>query len=181
MKGRILEKLKKVSLIVFDVDGVLTDGRLYYSGDENEAKSFYAKDAPRIAIALKSGLKIVWVTARASIGVMRRSSELKVDLISKQELKRAGKSFLDMLQERYGSFRDQILYVGDDWSDLYLMQQAGVAVTPVDGSSENKKIAALVTKAHGGYGVAAEVIESVMRAQGTWEKSVKAYLKELTY
>ena len=171
------ERLKKIKIIVSDVDGVLTDGRLYFL-DQKEMKVFFSKDAPRTVTALKSGLKILLLTARKCQAVVKRAAEMKVDLVFKQEFKEKKVKFLDMIKDKYGLEPDQIAYIGDDWSDLYLMGQVGVAITPSDGSSENKQIAHIVTEAKGGFGVMAEVIEEIMRAQGTWEKYAKEFLVE---
>lgn len=180
-KSDVTEKLKKIKLIVSDIDGVLTDGKIYFSGDPEEIKCFNSKDAPRIATALRSGLKMVWLTARRCAAVVRRAGELKVDLVFKQELKEKNLKFLEEMQKRYNVKPEEILYCGDDWSDLFLMKQVGVAVTPADGSAENKEIADIITKAEGGQGVAAEVMEIVMRAKGTWKKYSEQYISELIY
>jgi 3-deoxy-D-manno-octulosonate 8-phosphate phosphatase (KDO 8-P phosphatase) len=170
------EKLKKVKIIVSDVDGVLTDGGLYLSGQEEEIKVFYSKDAPRTVIARSSGLKILLVTARECQAVVRRANEMKVDLIFKGQLKE--KKFLDVVKEKYGLEPEEIAYLGDDWSDMHLMKQVGVAITPQDGSSENKEIADIITDARGGRGVMAEAVEKIMRAQGTWEKYKTEFFAE---
>lgn len=175
------EKLNKIKMIVFDVDGVLTDGKIYLPGEQEEIKVFYAKDAPRTATALRSGLKIVWLTARKGAAVIRRAKALKVEIIFKQDLKENNISLLETVKDRFNVGPEEILYVGDDWSDLHLMKQVAVAVTPNDGSKENKEIAHIVTEAKGGQGVAAEIIEKVMRAKGTWDKYSQQYLSELIY
>ncbi|MDO8500041.1 MAG: HAD-IIIA family hydrolase [bacterium] len=179
---KILEgKLQKIRLIVFDVDGVLTDGRIYLLGESEELKAFSNRDAPRTAVALRSGLKVIWLTARKSAAVERRARELGVTLIYKHDLKSRKLPFLEIMHKRFGVRPNEILYVGDDWSDLHLMKQVGLAVTPSNGSSENKKVAHIITNAPGGDGVAAEIIELVMRAQGTWSRYVGKYLAELIY
>lgn len=177
----ITARLKRIRLLVFDVDGVLTDGRIYLLGETEELKSFSSRDAPRTAIALRSGLKVLWLTARKSKATERRARELGVTLIYKHDVKAEKTPFFKLLEERFGVRQDEILYVGDDWSDLHLMRQVGVAVTPQDGSPENKIVADIVTDAKGGGGVAAEVIERLMRAQGTWDRYVEEYLRELIY
>jgi len=170
------EKLKKIRIIVSDVDGVLTDGKLYLSGQEEEMKVFFAKDAPRTVVARNSGLKILLVTARECQAVIRRANEMKVDLIFKAALKE--KKFLDVIKEKYGLEADEIAYLGDDWSDMHLMKQVGVAITPQDGSRENKDIAHIITDVKGGFGVMAEAVEKIMKAQGTWERYSTEFFSE---
>lgn len=171
------EKLKKIKIIVSDVDGVLTDGNLYLLGQEEEMKVFFSKDEPRVVRARNSGLKVLLVTGRKCEAVVRRAKEMKVDLMFKQELK--GTKFVDILKEKYAVEPNQIAYIGDDWSDLYLMGQAGVAITPQDGSAENKEMADIITDARGGRGVMAEAVEKIMRAQRTWDKYLEEDIMEL--
>ncbi|MBP9668968.1 MAG: HAD hydrolase family protein [Candidatus Pacebacteria bacterium] len=174
------KKLKKIKIVVSDVDGVLTDGKIYLGGGE-ELKSFWSKDAPRTAVLLRSGIPLVLFTARKCSAVERRAGELKVDLIYKQAINDTGKDLFDVLGEKYKVQPEEVLYIGDDWSDLYCMHKAGVAVTPADGSRENKKVADIVTNATGGHGVIAEVAEIIMRAQNTWNSHTNSYVTKLTY
>lgn len=172
----LAEKLKKIKLLVFDVDGVLTDGKIYLS-DIGETKTFYCKDAVRIHIALNSGLKVLLFTARKCAAVERRSKEMNVDLLFKNDLRLSGEKLLDFVKKKFGVKPDEILYAGDDWNDIYLMKQAGVAIAPQNASVENKKVAHIITKARGGEGAIAEIIEILMRVQGTWKKYFENYLK----
>jgi len=166
------EKLKKIKLIVSDVDGVLTDGKIFLDTRGEEMKVFNARDAFRIEVWLKSGHKMVWFTGRKSAGVIRRAKDLGVDLVFKADLR---DGLFNYLKQKYQITPGQVLYVGDDWSDLYYMDNVGVAVTPANGSAENKKVSDTITKAKGGEGVLAEVIELTMRAQGTWDQIVGTY------
>lgn len=172
-------KLKKVKLIVSDVDGVLTDGKIYLSERCGEIKVFSVKDAIRIEVAFKSGIKVLLITARKGFGVMRRAEELGADIIFKQDLQQKNLSLLTEVKRKFHIEPEEILYVGDDWNDLYLMKQVGVSATPANGSAENREIADIVTEVRGGEGVVSELIEKIMRAQGTWEEYFKEYLLKL--
>src|SRR3989344_4207826 len=175
------DKLKKVRLIVSDVDGVLTDGKIYLSEGCGEIKVFSAKDAIRIEVAVKSGIKMLLITARKGPGVMRRAEELGADIVFKQDLQQENLSLLTEVKRKFNIEPEEILYVGDDWNDLYSMKQVGVSATPANGSSENREIADIVTEEQGGEGVVSELVEKVMRAQGTWEQYSKEYLSKLMY
>ena len=177
---RLSEKLVKIKLLVTDVDGVLTDGRIYLT-EAGEVKAFWGKDAPRTAIAVRAGIKVCFFTARKGPAVVRRAAELNADIVFKPDLKASGASFVEGMQSRFGVKPEEILYVGDDWSDLHAMKQVGISATPADGSKENREVALITTKAKGGEGVLAELIEMLMRAQGTWERYSKEYLSELIY
>lgn len=165
--------LKNVELIVSDVDGVLTDGKILFDSKGEEMKSFYARDAFRIEVWLRAGKKMMWFTGRKSEGVIRRAKELEVDLVLKKDIQ--GDLF-KYIKEKYSLTPEQVLYVGDDWSDLFYMNNVGVSVSPSNGSKENRDVASIVTETPGGQGVLAEVIELVMKAQSLWDKAVSAYL-----
>ncbi len=170
----IRSKLKKIKLIVSDVDGVLTDGRIYLLGME-ELKAFSVRDASPMEIARQSGLRFMFITTRKSEAIIKRAEELKTDLVFKTDIKEAGGDLTAYLQGRYGVTPEEVLYVGDDWSDLHSMTLFGVSATPQNATPENKAVADIVTDAKGGEGVLREVIEKVMIAQGTWGKYLAEY------
>ena len=167
-------KLKKVKLIVSDVDGVLTDGKIYLLAGE-ELKVFSARDASPMEIARRSGLKFLFITSRKSKAIIKRAKELKTELVFKTDIKKTGGDLPRYIKKRYGLKPDGVLYVGDDWSDLYAMKLFGLSVSPSNAAPENKKIADIIPSAAGGEGVIREVIEKVMKAQGTWEKYLADY------
>lgn len=173
----LIKKLKKIKLIASDVDGVLTDGKIYLGGDSEEIKSFCARDALPMEMAMRSGLKIVWFTGRKCAAVIRRSKEIDGDvkLLFKGDLYKQKVNLLDLLASEFKVNASEVLYVGDDWNDLFIMGQVGLSATPQDGSAENKKVADIITKTNGGDGVMAEIVEMIMRAQGTWFKSIREY------
>ena len=154
----LTRKLKKIRVIVSDVDGVLTDGRIYLLENGDELKSFNAKDGSRVELAFMSGINILLVTSRKSGAVIRRAKEMKVPLVFKRDLKKSGKDLFLFLREKFRVDSSEVLYVGDDWSDLYFMKNAGVSATPFDGSAENKKIADLITGASSGGAVLSAII-----------------------
>lgn len=163
------EKLKKIKLIVSDVDGVLTDGKIYLVGKE-EMKAFSVRDASPMEVARQAGIRFLFITSRKCDAVIKRAEELKTDLVFKMDVKAAGGDLISYLKTKYSVSPEEVLYVGDDWSDLFSMKTFGVSATPANGTPENKAIALIVTKANGGEGVLRELIEIVLRAQGVWEK-----------
>lgn len=177
----LTKKLKRIKLIVSDVDGVLTEDKINLPGMGEEIKIFNAKDALRIEAAQRSGLKIIWITGRKAKATIRRSKELNVPLSFKQDVAKLDTPFLDVLKKKYRVGPKEILYIGDDWGDLFLMKQVGVSATPKNGSPENKAIADIISSRNGGDGVIAEVIEMVMRANGTWEKYIREYIAKYIY
>lgn len=171
------ERLQRIRCIVSDVDGVLTEGKIYLDENGKEIKVFCAKDAPRIVAAIQSGLVVILFTGRKGGAVSKRAEGLGTLIFFKADM--AGASLLDLIHEKYGFSPEEILYIGDDWNDLYYMMRVGVAVTPGDATLENKEVAHIVTTALGGQGVASEAIELVMRAQDTWEAAI-SYHREVT-
>lgn len=174
-KKSIGERLKDIRLIVSDVDGVLTTGAISFDSSGKEIKTFHVKDSFRITIWLRSGNRMLWFTGRKSPGVVVRAKEVEVDLVFKQAIH---DGLFAYVKEKYGVDKQQVLYVGDDWSDLYYMSNFGVSVAPQNATEENKKVADIITKTRGGEGVLSEIVETVMRAQGTWQKHVDQYLKK---
>ncbi len=164
--------LANIKLIISDVDGVLTDGKIYLDSSGGEIKVFTNRDALRIDIWLRNGGKMLWFTGRKSEAVKRRVSELNVDLIFKEDV--IG-DFLSQISKKYSLKPEEMAYVGDDWNDIYYMSRVGLSVAPASASKENRAMANIVTKACGGAGVIAEIIEILMRKQGTWDKHVVAY------
>lgn len=179
----LLKKLKKIKLIVSDVDGVLTDGKIYLNGGPEELKSFCTKDALPMEMAMRSGIKIIWFTGRKCDAVIKRSKEIDgdINLLFKGDLYKQKVNLLDMLYHKFKVEAFEILYIGDDWNDLFIMRQVGVSVTPKNGSAENKRVADIITKVIGGYGVMAEIVEIVMRAKGTWAKFIKGYAADFLF
>ncbi len=168
------ERLKKIRLIASDVDGVLTDGKIRLVGEE-EMKVFNGKEAMKIDMIIRSGIPVVWITGRKCAAVIKRGKELNIRLIFKKELQAKKLLLNEDFEKNYKVSPEQVLYVGDDFNDLFLMSYFGVSATPHDGSAQNIKIADIVTNKNGGDGVLAEVIEMVMKAQGTWNKYLKEY------
>lgn len=166
------KKLKDIKIIVSDVDGVLTDGKIFFEANGKELKVFCARDGFRVEVWLRAGKKMVWFTGRRSVGIIRRAKELGVDLIFKADLEGG---LFEYLKDKYQVNPKQVLYLGDDWSDLYYMSRSGFSIAPANASAENRELADLVTRARGGEGVLAEVVELVMRAQKIWKKAVGAY------
>ncbi|MCC7522739.1 HAD hydrolase family protein [Candidatus Uhrbacteria bacterium] len=170
------EQLKRIRLIVTDVDGVLTDGKINLTEDGVEIKSFCAKDSPPLRLALMNGLKVAFVTGRRSNAVEKRVAQYGIKAHYKSELKETG--FMNFIEKEYGLVKTEIAYIGDDLNDLAGMKQVGIAFCPADAAAEVKDIAAIHTSAKGGEGVLAEVIRMVMEAQGTWKSAVEKFEQE---
>lgn len=158
--------LKRIKLLVFDIDGVLTDGRLYFLPDGQEVKVFSVHDGVGIMLAREAGLKIVFLTGRGGRAVENRAKELKVHkLMTGVKLK---EKVLPKVMKEMGCAREETLFMTDEVLDLAAMDLAGVTACPADASPEVLEKARIIASRPGGMGAVREVIEKVLKSQGKW-------------
>jgi len=164
---------QEIQLIVFDVDGVLTDGSIIYHAKGGESKNFHTRDGLGLRAAMQSGVQVAVITARSSQLVARRMRELGVrDVI--QGCKDKAKE-VEGLSRSLGVALEKMAYMGDDLVDLPAMQRVGFPMAVADAASDVREMAAFVTKRRGGRGAAREAIEYILRAQGKWDAIVEGY------
>lgn len=156
----------RIRLLSFDVDGVLTDGRIIYSDDGRETKAFNVQDGSAIKMLAAEGIEIAILTGRDSPMVTRRAGELGVTHLV-QGLDDKGPAF-QALCERLGVPLEATAHVGDDLADLVLFELAGFAISVPNGHPAVKARADHLTETPGGAGVARELAELILRARGTW-------------
>ena len=173
-KKLILEKAANIKLVVFDVDGVLTDGKLIPGESGNEYKSFHVRDGHGLVMLLETGCKIAVITARSSNIVAERMQSLGIKYVFQGE-KDKGSRLLKLIEE-LGLEREQVAYVGDDVIDLPAMIHVGLPIAVADAHIEVKNNAAWITDNLGGQGAAREVCELIMRAQNKYDDRIKRYL-----
>jgi 3-deoxy-D-manno-octulosonate 8-phosphate phosphatase (KDO 8-P phosphatase) len=169
-----------IRLLILDVDGVLTDNTVtigLVDGQRVEFKSFHIQDGLGLAIFRQSGIPVVWMSGRVSEATTLRATELRISEVL--QLKGARKlPATEELMQRHGVAWSEIAFVGDDLADLPVMRRCGLPVAVANAVSEVRESAALVTRAEGGRGAVREVIELLLKARGTWEESVRGYLRE---
>ena len=171
MEARSLaDRCRAIELLVIDVDGVLTDGRIVYSDQGQELKAFHVRDGSGMKLWLKQGKRIALLTGRTSPIVARRGAELGVTAIV-QGAEDKLPAFEALLRDQ-GVTPAQTACIGDDLPDLPLLQRSGVAATVADACAEAQAAAHYVSKAAGGRGAVREVIELLLRHQGQWERIV---------
>lgn len=173
---RELEHMRRaaaVKVLIFDVDGVLTDGSLAYGPDGEAVKTFNVLDGLGIQLLQKTGVVTAIISARQSPIVARRAADLGIAHVHQGiHDKRVG---FAKLQGATGFTADQCGYIGDDVIDLPLLLQVGFAVTVPTGHPEVQHRAHYVTRAGGGRGAVREVCDLVMRAQGTYDMALAPY------
>jgi 3-deoxy-D-manno-octulosonate 8-phosphate phosphatase (KDO 8-P phosphatase) len=174
ISSSLKKRLARIKLFLCDVDGVLTDGSIFIGG-EREFKRFNIRDGLGLVLARRAGLKIGWVSARPSLATKMRADELKIHFLVQQgdRLSKTG-AIEELLAQEKLSWND-VCFVGDDIVDLGPLKRAGLAVAVGDAMAETKAAAHFTTKAAGGRGAVREVLEMILKAQGTWEPFVTHY------
>jgi len=170
----ILARAAKTELVIFDVDGVLTDGRLYVTDAGEEIKAFHSRDGHGMKMLQSSGVKIGIITGRTSNIVTHRMNELGIEHVFQGQKDKL--PAFDQLLSELSLTPEQVAYVGDDVVDLPVMRRAGFAVAVQDAHDLVKKHAHWQTPNCGGRGAARDVCELLMEARGTLDEIMSGYL-----
>ncbi len=157
-----------VKILVCDVDGVLTDGKIYMSSDGWEMKIFHAHDGIGMRLAQKHGLPVFLVTGRKSEVVKIRAQELGIPLEQVHEGIRDKLLHMQGIWEGAGVTAKETAFIGDDLNDLSLLRHVGLACSVPNGVPEVKKAAHYITEKPGGEGAVREVVELILKNQGKW-------------
>lgn len=171
---KVLLKASKIKLLVFDVDGVLTNGQLIFGDDGQEYKAFHSRDGHGMKMLMHNGIDIAIITGRTSNVVKHRMKNLGIQHIYQGKLDKRP-AFME-IRGKLGLNREQLAYVGDDIVDLPVLLQAGFAVTVADGHDLVKQHADWVTPHAGGQGAVRDVCELILQAQNKLEDEFKKYL-----
>lgn len=170
-----MERARSIKLIVFDVDGVMTDGSLYLCDDGQEYKAFHSQDGLGMKLLKASGVEMAIITGRTSRVVVKRAENTGVSRFY-QGVEDKLKVFLELAQE-LGLELGQCAFMGDDVVDLPPMRHSGFAVTVPDAPELVKEHAHYVTRKSGGRGAVREIAEFIMRAQGTLDAQMAQFVK----
>jgi 3-deoxy-D-manno-octulosonate 8-phosphate phosphatase (KDO 8-P phosphatase) len=173
MDNEIIEKAKKVKLLLLDVDGVLTDGRIIYDSKGREIKFFYVHDGMGVYLLKKAGIPTVLVTAKGSSAIKPRARDMQVEAVFENVSPKT--SILDKILKRFKVEPEEICFVGDDLVDLGLMKRVGFRVAVFNACSEIKSLAHYITLKEAGKGAVREIAEIILKAKGVWEALVKEY------
>ena len=167
---------RRIKLILFDVDGVLTDGKILLHPDGTESKQFDIKDGTGIVLAQRVGLTIGFLSARTSTPTSQRAAQLGVTLLHQgvaSKLETYEQIVDELLLED-----EQVAYMGDDVVDLPVLHRAGLSAAPADAVDDVRSRVHWVSRANGGQGAARELIELILRARQQWDGLIAAYLAE---
>lgn len=167
----IRERASRVRLACFDVDGTLTDGRLYFDSNGLELKAFHVHDGQGLVLLRRSGIAVAFVTARTSPIAERRAAELGAEaytcVADKLECVRG-------IAQRHGLAMEQVAFMGDDLPDLKVMPHVGLAVAPADAHAWVRERVHWSTEARGGHGAAREFCDLLLQVQGHADAIVQA-------
>jgi len=170
----VIERARRIRILILDCDGVLTDGRIIMLPTGDETKVFDVKDGHAIVMLHRAGLRSGIISGRQSPIVRARAKELGIAHLHEMAWVKT-EAYEQILAEE-NLTNEAVCYVGDDVVDIPLMRRAGLAVAVADAVAEVKQFAHLVTERAGGRGAVREVIELIMRAQGKWEEVLSCYV-----
>ena len=170
----LIARASRVRLACFDVDGTLTDGRLYYDHAGNESKAFYVQDGLGLKLLQKHGIHPVLITARNSLSAQKRGADLGIDT----QIAVGDKlSSVRALCERFGIGLEQVAFLGDDLPDLAPLCAVGLAVAPADAHPLIAERVHWCTHAAGGRGAARELCDVLLAAQGKLDAAVAGFAR----
>jgi 3-deoxy-D-manno-octulosonate 8-phosphate phosphatase (KDO 8-P phosphatase) len=168
-------RARAVQLLLFDVDGVLTDGGLSLDGADDESKRFFVRDGAALVWARREGLLIGLLSGRASPVTTRRARELGIELLV-QDGPDKRRGFAKIL-EQSGLEAEQVAYMGDDLLDLPVLGRVGLAAAPADAVEDVRNRVHWMSDFGGGHGAVRQFIERILTARGQWDQLVEAYLR----
>ncbi len=172
-QANLAARCRPIELLVADVDGVLTDGVITLDSDGIETKHFHVRDGMAYALWHKAGKHAAILSGRSAPAVAHRAAELKIAHVLQGHEQKAAP--LRILIERLGLAPEQVCFVGDDLADLPALSAVGLAACPADAVAEVKDAADLITQAPGGRGAIREVVELILKSQGTWSGLIETH------
>jgi 3-deoxy-D-manno-octulosonate 8-phosphate phosphatase (KDO 8-P phosphatase) len=171
----LLERARKTRLLIMDVDGVLTDGKIIQDRHGHEVKVFDVKDGHGIVMAHRAKLRTGLISGRESETITRRAEELGIALVFQKVWNKL--EVYEKIRMDTALTHDEVAYVGDDVVDIPLLRRVGLAVAVADAVDEVKAVSHFITQRPGGQGAVREVIELILRAQGHWDTLLERYTK----
>jgi len=165
----VINRAQRIKLLLMDCDGVLTDGRLWLTADD-EQKTFHARDGQGISVWHRAGYQSGVISGRTSTALDRRARDMKMAYIHQY-----AKNKMAALHEclaAAGVSTDQCCFIGDDLGDIAVLRRVGLAVAVADAAADTKAASHYVTTCNGGNGAVREVVELILKAQGRWDELV---------
>jgi 3-deoxy-D-manno-octulosonate 8-phosphate phosphatase (KDO 8-P phosphatase) len=173
MKKKLEEKLKKIQMLILDVDGVMTDGRIIIDDEGRQLKNFDVRDGHGLKIIQRYGIKIAILTGRKSEVVNHRASELDIKDVYQGVLNK--KEVFQKILFKHNLAASAVAFVGDDIIDIPVLRQVGFSAAVADAVDVVKKSVDYVTKHNGGHGAVREICEMILQSQGKWPEIAEKY------
>jgi len=170
------KRASRIQLALFDVDGVLTDGRVTLHGDGSESKQFHIRDGIVMVSAQRVGLRIGLLSARTSASTIERAAQLGITLVHQGVASKI--DTYDLIVAQLGLADEAVAYMGDDIVDLAVLSRAGLAAAPADAVAEVRAAAHWVAPSAGGAGAARDLLELILRAQGRWDTILRSFMPQ---
>jgi 3-deoxy-D-manno-octulosonate 8-phosphate phosphatase (KDO 8-P phosphatase) len=174
MKKALRQRAAKIKLLLLDVDGVLTDGSLYYGAEGEALKRFYVRDGSAIVWLMRAGIEVAIISGNVSPQVAARARGLGIKTVIQGALKKLP-AFEEFLSTRPDLTAEEIAFMGDDLIDLPVLRRVGLALAPADAYPEVQIEVHWVSEAKGGCGAVREAGELLLKAQDKWEEATKLY------
>jgi len=172
-ENEIEKKMRKVKLLLLDVDGVLTNGTITYNAKGKEIKSFSVKDGLGLRLLMDAGIQVGIITGRSSEALAARCKDLGIDLLF-DGIKDKVKA-LETILKQTGIEAAQTAFAGDDLPDICVMKRVGLAITASDASPDVMGFAHIITSKKGGKGAIREVCENILKAKGRWDNILMGF------
>jgi 3-deoxy-D-manno-octulosonate 8-phosphate phosphatase (KDO 8-P phosphatase) len=169
----VQERAARIRLLLFDVDGVLTNGVVYMHGDGSESKGFDIRDGAAMVWAQRAGLTVGWLSARSSTATTQRAAQLAIRLVVQGVTSKVD-AFERIVRDTNMS-EQAVAYMGDDLIDIPVLARAGLSAAPADAAQEVRDRVTWVSTARGGRGAVREFIEMILRAQQRWDAVLGEY------
>lgn len=173
MEASLIEKIKKIRLLILDVDGVLTDGRIIYDSKGRDSKFFDVHDGLGVYLLKRVGIKTILITAKGSNTIRHRAADMKVEEFYEDVFPKT--KVLDKILKKHKITKDEICFIGDDLVDLCIMKAVGFPVAVSNACYDILNAACFVTQKKGGRGAVREAAELILKTQGKWEEAVRIY------
>lgn len=171
----IEKRASRVKLLLMDCDGVLTDGRITLVSDTDEQKSFHTRDGHGLVLLHRAGLRSGIISGNSSSAVERRARDLGIAFVRQGTHNKIVQ--FDEVLAAAGTEDAETAFIGDDVTDIPLLQRCGLAVAVADATEETRAVAHYVTQLPGGFGAVREVTELILKAQGRWAELMSRYIK----
>ncbi len=172
-----MDRCKRIRMVILDVDGVLTNGQIFFGNEGELMKQFNVQDGMGISLLRQAGIRVAVITGRTSDIVRLRCEELHIEDVYQGSMSK--KEALEDLLTRYQLSGEEVCYIGDDLIDIPVMNRVGLPCAVANAVDEVKQIAAYIAHKEGGRGAVREIAELILKTQGKWQTILAKYCDDV--